>query len=303
MSDTSLLIVRPVQVTDAMLVSSTVPETDYAAWSSGTTYALGARVILTSTHKVYESLQASNTNHDPVTSPAWWIEVGPTNRWRVLDTSNSTQTTQASSISYTLRPGEAINTVAVLNVSNATSVRVRLIDPTYGTVFDQTADFSRVPLASSWWAWFFGQKRAPTQFVVSGLPSYPNADLVIDLVGSASLAVGVIVFGQEQRFGLTLRAGARVGIQDYSRRETNEFGDTTLVVRAYAKRAAFELVLESSQVDDLQNFLAEVRAVPCLWVGSSDYEAAVVFGFYKSFDILISYPTYADCNLEIEGLT
>ncbi|MFD0669725.1 carbohydrate-binding protein [Ramlibacter sp. MAHUQ-53] len=303
MNNDALLIVRPVQVTDAMLVSSNVPETDYAAWSNAATYGVGDRVILTSTHKVYESLQASNLNHDPVTAAAWWIEVGPTNRWRVLDTSNSTQTTNANSISYTLRPGQAINTVAALNVSNATSMRVRLIDPVYGTVFDKTQDFTRAPLVSTWWAWFFGQKRARTQFVVSGLPSYPNADLVIDLVGNSALAIGVIVFGQEQRFGLTLRSGARVGIQDYSRRQTNDFGDTTLVVRAFAKRASFELLLESLQVDDLQNYLAEVRAVPCLWIGSGQFEAAVVFGFYKSFDILISYPTYADCTLEIEGLT
>lgn len=299
----ALTIVQPVSVTDAMLISTNVPENDYAAWASGTTYALAARVILTSTHKVYESLQAGNTNHDPVTSPTWWVEVSPTNRWKCFDTSNSTQTARATSITYTLRPGAAVNSVAVLNVSNATSLRVRLVDPVYGTVFDETTDFTALPLKPEWWAWFFGQKRAATQHVALDLPSYPNADLIIEFAGNSGLAVGVIMFGQQQRYGLGISYGARVGIQDYSRKETNEFGDTTLVVRAFAKRANFNLMIESAEVDALQDYLATVRAVPCLWVGTTDYDSTVVFGFYKNFDILIAYPEHADCDLELEGLT
>lgn len=300
----ALSIVQPVTVTDAMLISTDIPENDYPVWASGTTYAAGVRVILT--HKVYESLQAANINNNPTASPAWWIEVGPTNRWKAFDTSNSTQTVGTGTppkISYTLRPGQAINCLAVLNVTNATTLRVRLVDAVYGTVYDETVDFSALPLASNWWAWFFGQKRRQTQHVALDLPAYPNADLILEFNGGTGLAVGVIMFGQQQRYGLGVRYGARVGIQDYSRKETNEFGDTELVVRAFAKRANFGLFIDGNEVDPLQNYLASVRAVPCLWVGTNDYEATVVFGFYKTFDILISYPTHSDCELEIEGLT
>lgn len=303
----ALSITQPVTVTDAMLISTDIPENDYPAWAVGTTYTSGQRVILTSTHKVYESLQNANVGKSPITEPTWWIEVGPTNRWKCFDTSNSTQTvsvgTSPPKISYTLRTGQAITSFAVLNVANATSLRVRLVDPVYGAVYDKTVDFSALPLASSWWAWFFGQKRRPTQHVALDLPAYPNADLIVEFSGGAGLAVGVIMFGQQQRYGLGIRYGARVGIQDYSRKETNEFGDTDLVVRAFAKRANFDLFIDKEEVDPLQNYLSSVRAVPCLWVGTNDYESTVVFGFYKNFDILISYPDHADCELEIEGLT
>jgi len=40
-----------------------------------------------------------------------------------------------------------------------------------------------------------------------------------------------------------------------------------------------------------------------LWVGSGEFESTTLFGFYKNFDILISYPEHADCDLEVEGLT
>ena len=44
-------LIRPTALTDAMLTSSTAPENDYAVWASGTAYAVGSRVILTSTHR------------------------------------------------------------------------------------------------------------------------------------------------------------------------------------------------------------------------------------------------------------
>lgn len=52
-------LIRPTALTDAMLTSSTAPENDYAAWATSTAYAVGARVILTSTHRKYEALAAS----------------------------------------------------------------------------------------------------------------------------------------------------------------------------------------------------------------------------------------------------
>lgn len=298
-----LTIVRPMTVTDTMLVSSTVPENDHAAWSGSTTYALGDRVILTSTHKVYESLQSSNLNNNPATAPLWWVEVGPTNRWKVFDTSNSTQTTQANSISYTIAPGGAVDSFAALNISNASSIRVRLVDATYGTVYDKTTDLSAQISAPDWWQWFFGLRVVPTLSVASDLPSYPTANLIVDLTGGASLAVGVLLFGQSRTFSLGVEAGARLGITDFSRKETNDFGDTVLVQRAFSKRASFDMTLLKSEVDPVISLLASVRAVPCLWIGSEKYESTVLYGYYKTFDVVISYAEYSDCSLEIEGLT
>lgn len=303
----AIVIVQPVPVTDAMLVSTNVAETDYPAWNSGATYALGDRVILTSTHKIYESIQSGNTNKNPASERLWWVEVGPTNRWKAFDTSNTTQTVtdggSPPTIAYTLRPGQAINALAVLNVTNCTELHVQVVNPGKGNVYDKKIDFTALPLSSTWWDWFFGQRRAPTQSVMLDLPAFPSADLKLTFIGGAELAVGVIMFGQQQRYGLGIRYGARVGIQDYSRKETNEFGDTTLIRRAFAKRARFDMLIERGEVDPLQNCLAGIRAVPCLWVGTNEYEATVVYGFYRNFDILISYPEHADCELEIEGLT
>lgn len=309
MSQYALTVVDPFEVTDAIIVTSggtantNVPETDYSAWSSGTTYAAGARVILTSTHKVYESLQAANLNKDPVTQPLWWIEVGPTNRWACLDASVSTQTKQASSIKYTFVPGRAVNALAVLNLDDATELSILVTSASAGVVYDKTISLLSVPVTPSWWDWFYGFRRARTQDIRLDLPSYPDATIVVELTGGAGLAVGVLLFGQQKRFGSGIEYGARVGIQDYSRKEKNDFGDTVLIERAFARRANFSLMIRKAEVDALQNFLSDVRATPCLWVGSSEYESTTLFGFYKNFDILISYPENSVCELQLEGLT
>jgi hypothetical protein len=50
-----LKIVRPVTVTAAMLTSN-VPETDYPAWNSATTYVKGNRILDVANHLIYEAL-------------------------------------------------------------------------------------------------------------------------------------------------------------------------------------------------------------------------------------------------------
>lgn len=303
MKTTALTVVRPVAITPAMIVSTNIPEDDYPEWDAEETYTLTERVMLSSTHKVYQSAKADNVGKDPATEPTAWKEVGSTNRYRLFDRSISSQTAQASTISYRLRPGQAVTALGAMNLTGATSMRVRVVDPTYGTVYDKTLNLSSVPVATGWWQWFFGQRRVPTQALLMDLPSFPVADVLVDFTGSVELAVGVLLVGQSRQFSMGIRMGARVGIQDYSRKEKTEFGDTVLVERAYARRASFSMLLRASEVDELNNFLAEVRATPCLWIGSSRYESLTVYGFFKSFEIVIAYFDYSDTEIELEGLT
>lgn len=306
----ALVIVPPLAITDSILIvgsppATNVPENDYAAWSSMTTYAEGDRVILTSTHRIYESLQGANLNKNPVTETTFWVEVGPTNRWAVFDTSVSTQTAQSTNITYTLEPGIAINSLAILNLTDADEINIQITSPSSGSpgiVYTETVDLGLTSPFSDWYNWFFGIRSRPSQYIVTNLPIYTDGIFEIEILGGTDLAVGVILIGQQQRFGRGIRLGARVGIQDYSRKETSEFGETILVQRAFAKKANFDLFIDKAEVDTLQIYLSALRATPALWIGSTEYESTTVFGFYKNFDVLLNYPEHADCELEIEGL-
>lgn len=308
----SISIVNPIKITDGMLSSSNVSENDYSDWSSGSNYSTGDRVIVESSHRIYESLQDGNMNKSPPISDLWWIDVGPTNRWKAFDTSNNTQTVtdggDTPTIRYSLQIDQAVQCIAVLNVTDAIKVQLKLSssdeDSEEETVYyNHTEYFVPGIIRKTYWNWFFEQRQYKHQYIATDIPSQSNAHIIIVLTGGPNLAVGMIILGQIEDFGLGIEYGAKVGIQDYSRKETNEFGDTVFVTRSFAKRISCSLKINSDEIDSLIAYLSEIRATPCLWVLSDKYESTVVYGFYKNFDILISYPDYADCDLEIEGLT
>lgn len=297
-------VVKPLTVTDTVLAATDVTEADYSAWSSSATYALGDRVISTTTHQVYESLQGANTNHDPTNAAnsAWWVAVSPTNRWKLFDTSNSTQTAKATSMYYELEPGVGCTAAAVLNVSDASSVRLRVTDPTDGVVYDKTTDLTAPPTSSDWYTYFFEAIEYRSNHVALDLPTYPEATIRMDLAGGPGLAVGVFLVGQPKTIGRP-RAGLRAGIVDYSRKETNEFGDTVLTQRAYAKRASVTAIVERNVRDMTFDLLASLRATPALWVIADDIDPSIVFGWYRDFELLLEYTDFAELQIQIEGLT
>lgn len=299
---TPLRIVPPLPVTDGVLTATDVPEDSTAAWAGGTSYSLGARVHRVATHKVYESLVGSNLGNTPETSPAQWVEVGPTNRWALFDRSNSSATAQASALYYELTPSASFNSFALLGVTGGISVRVRIEHPSIGSLYDRTVDLTSLPAQAGWWEWFYGERSGPSLCVLHDLPGVLGAELRVDVTGTSLLAIGVMLFGQAKAIGMLVQQGARLGIQDYSVKQRNDFGDLVLVERAYAKRAAFDLPILAALVDEALTFLASIRAVPCLYVGPR-YEGAVIFGFYKEFDVSLSYATHSLCTLQVEGLT
>lgn len=298
---TPLRVIKSLAVTDTNLTASSVPEVDHATWDVATTYALAARVILA--HKIFESVQASNVGKAPATEGNWWSEVSPTNKWKLFDLSSTTQTVIDAADYYEITPGQAINAVALVNISGVLTVRVRLTDPSFGMVYDQTADLTAVPSESSWYAWFFDPRTEQTQFLVADLPSYPNAVLRIDLTSSGTAYVGGLVFGTQRTIGMGVQKGARLSLQDYSRKERNDWGDTVLVQRAYNKRLSVTMWVRNAELDNTYALLTDVRATPCLWICADVFGSLSVFGFYANFDISIAYADFSECSIELEGLT
>jgi len=66
-----------------------------------------------------------------------------------------------------------------------------------------------------------------------------------------------------------------------------------------------QFLLNNGQLNAVQRILAEIRAVPSVFIGSeaTDYSPLIVYGFYRDFSIDIAYPTKSFCRIEVEGLT
>lgn len=305
---TDMRVITPVAITDARFVSSTIAETDHSAWNSGTTYAAADRVryVATDVHKIFESLQAGNLNKNPTdaASAAWWAEVSPTNRWAMFDNASGTLSTAATEIDVVLAPGR-IDALALLDADCHTA-RVRMSTTADGTFYDQTWTMTGAgDVVLDWYDYFYSEIGMRTSLVVTELSPISDAQVRVTITRSGgNVALGNLVVGASTTLGQA-QYGARPGIVDYSRKETDDFGRTTLIQRTYAKRMSLRVIVERARVDAVVRKLAALRATLGVWVAGSaanSYEALQVFGWFRDFDITIDGPYYSALSLEIEGI-
>jgi hypothetical protein len=292
-------LLKPITFQASQIVSTNAVET-YPAWSSATTYAKDAFVDYGTF--IYQSLVNSNLNKQPDISPADWLLIGPDNVHAMFDNQVSTQTTSTSPLNVTVNPGRAINSAAFINLTG-TQLVVTMTDGAGGpTVYTRTENLDG-SVVEDWYDYFFGEFDQKTDVVLTDLPSYINGRISMSLTGTGSVKIGLFTYGTVYTLGLT-QYGASSGITDYSVKQTDDFGNTTFVQRAYSKRMEASLFVENIQLNKTQKILTDVRATPCVWIGSQDsrFNPLIVFGFYKQFSTTINYPTYSLCSLEIEGL-
>ena len=299
-SDISMRVIAPNAITDAVLVSSTVAETDYPEWAAVTTYSVGDRVIRLSTHRIYEAVVAGVNAGTPETTPTRWVMVGSTNRWRMLDEQVGSATTTAGPLKVVLKPGFA-NSLALLELK-ASAVTVTVRSSEGGPiVYTDTRTLDDAPL-SDWYEYFFSDPIPRTEAVWLGLPIAAGYTLEVTLEGG-TVECGALVVGVASALGLP-QYGATLGIIDYSRKETNEFGSTFITRRAWAKRLTARVQTPKADFNRVYRTLAGLRSTPCVWVttGVAQLEAMTVYGYFRDFRIDVAYPEHVYCSLEIEGL-
>lgn len=272
-STSTLRLLQPVTITSGMLSASTVPENDYPEWSALATYDQGDRVIKAATHRVYESAAGQNLGNDPEGESGQWIDIGSTNRWAMFDQALGSATSGTSPLVVTIAPGEAA-ALALLDVTGST-IRVQT------TGYDETVAVG------------------PGAATFLDLPGAGDP-ITVTVTGAGTVAVGTLLAGALVTLGVT-EASASAGINDFSRKQTDEFGEVTIVERAWSKRMSARATIRTDAVDIVANRIAAVRAVPSLWIGEQGLDSLTVYGFFKDFSIEVG-ETVSRLSLSIEGL-
>lgn len=293
-------VLKPLEFATSQLKSTSAVET-YATYASGTTYAKDVFVVYGT--RLYQSLQASNTGHQPDTSPTWWIDSGPSNVYAMFDNQVSTQTSATSPLTVVVEPGTFINSLAFLELQGNT-LQVSITDGVGGpTVYSSGVINLDSTIILDWHMYFFEPFDFRTEVILTDIPSYLNARITMTLSGSSSVKIGSFIYGTTYDLGGT-QYGVSSGIRDYSIKQTDDFGNTTFVQRAFSRRMEGQVFMDNSKINFNQRLLASLRAVPCVWIGSeaSDYSLLTVFGYYRDFNIDISYPSHSLCRIEVEGL-
>lgn len=296
-------IIRPISISNMVLTGSSLGETDYAAWASGTTYALAARVVVLATHSVYESVQAGNLNHAPNTDDGtWWVRVGATNKWRAFDRVIGDPATSASTITYELTMPSLVNAIAFFGLTGA-ELHVTVTDGTDGLVYDRTVPLLNNEGVVSWYAYFFEPVIQLDEVLLSDLPAYSSATIDISITPTGGVAAaGEVVPGATQPLGVTVY-GTEIGITDYSRKERDAFGNPYVVERAYAKLVDFDFMVDTPKAATVAKTLAQYRASPVVFYGAVDVSfGTTVYGYYREFRINLANPAVSYGSMLVEGL-
>ena len=303
-------VLVPIPITDAMLSSSTIsePAAGETAWVSAGTYALGDKRIRTTTHRVYECVQAhTGRSALPEVDSSYWLDVSPTQKWAPFDTLVSTQAAIVTPLTYVLRPG-FFNALTCYGLDGATLLISVKDAPGGSVIYTQTIDLTVPPL--DWYDWGFGRIQALDKTLVSGIIPYPDAELTITITASAAVTVkaGIIAIGDlrdiagDGDWGGT-QYGATAEPVTYSYIKRNDDGTTKIVRRHAATDLSVNVVLPREYADAAVATVQAVLDVPAAWIATDaiGYAALNVFGLgsgsmqYDSFDI-------ANFSIKVKGL-
>jgi len=300
-------VIPPIQITDAMLTSSTAaePGAGEVAWISGTTYAVGDVRIRTETHRKYQRLIAGAGTTAPELDTINWLDIGPTNRWAMFDTLRNSATELASPLTVSVTPGKRINALALMGVVADEAT----ITMTVGGVTKYThTENLTLRRTLTWTDYFFGEFGNRPSLVLFDLPPYVGAVITATLTASAgTVECGAMVLGRSVYLG-SAEYNATSDALNFSTITRDAFGNTTLVPRRTVPKTNQTLWCEKSAVNTLRDVRSVLNAVPAVWSGLDDknadgyFEALLILGVYKEFSISLDYPQNARVNLQLEEI-
>lgn len=302
-------VIKPQAFNPSTTVVSTNAPEPTPDWVSGTTYAKDAEVLYPWTVNGitvkyhWLSLVSSNTA-TPGTDDTKWQRGDVCNKCAMFDGQVSVPTDATSPLVVTIRAPLA-NSVAFAGLVGAQLVVEVKDNGASPAVYTRTINLDGT-IILDWYMYFFEPFVQLGEVVLTDLPPYLNGQITMTLTSGSPVEVGEMIWGTFYVLGEEgVEQGASVSIIDYSRKDTdNDTGRTTFTRRSYSKRMSGEFMVDNNKINAVQRILADVRAVPSVYIGSdeSDYAPLVVYGFYRDFNIDIAYPTKSLCRIEVEGL-
>ena len=303
-----MIVVKTIPVTDGNLVSSSIPEPDTARgeveWVAGT-YSVGAQVIKSSTHRVYECVNDPSTTDDPevgvLANPQTWIDIGATNRWKMFDNVVGYQS-EGENLVVKVTNQPVINSVSGFNISGTGTIDVKVHDTGGALVYDKTVQMIDESNVNNWWDYFFEPVIAQTRFILSDLPFYPNSTITVEGDGP-EVRFGELLFGRGVEIGETQYGTGWQGL-DFSVKERDSFGNYNVIKGRTADLLDYDIKVDKTKFGFVKSTLKSLTGVPTVWIGNPDdiNDGTAVFGYYRDAQINFSSPSLIDLTVQVEGL-
>ncbi len=254
-------------------------------------------------HRVYESQSAGNTGNPPaIDDGTKWIDIGPTSRWAMFDLDRNTATTGASPLTVVLTPGVRADALALMGLV-ADDVDITITSGG-GTVYTASIDLNRREVLN-WYEYFFAPFLTAPSLARFDLPPYTNAVITITATrASGPVSIGGLVLGSSVYMGQAQHT-AQSGALNFSTIARDVYGNSVLTRRRTVPKVSVVVWSDKSLVNRLRDLRTATNAVPTLWALLEDdahdyFEAGLILGIYKQFEIGLDHPDTAITTLELE---
>lgn len=256
---------------------------------------------------VWEVLTPHTTDTAPIKEDSRWLRTGPTNQYAMFDKEVNTRTISTSgTIQLSIQAGR-VDSLALLGLK-ATHVAVELVIEGQ-TEFQASANLVTRKSTGTWLGFFTEPFYQQEFYIVQGmvdtalidLPRYLNATLNITITNTGGAAECGMC-----RAGLLLEIGdtdndAETGIEDYSLREINTFGQLSQQERAFAKEISTEVFIDTDRIDFIYGWLTKLKDEPLVWIGIKHHSAYIVYGYGK-WRITRKGAILSKMSIDVEGL-
>jgi hypothetical protein len=282
---------------------------DETIWLVSNTYQYGQEIRYG--HFIYKYAGDNNTNttdNPEVDSKALtpkWVNVAPSNYYAMFDNETSTQTEVVDKIEFEIQVSN-YDAISLLNIEGS-SVLLTIVDNvSMSEVYLREIDLFDTSAIVDFYSYCFNEIQQVPSIYIDDLPLYTNATLkvVINNIGSVAKC-GRLVCGRTYYIGTT-GYGVNLNQESYSKKDTDIFGNTTLIHSNSVNLDSYEVHIPTLAVPNIRRKFRELDAVAILFV-MDDSENSVLdnlltFGYYQSFSILIPDSQISTASLQIKGL-
>lgn len=281
------------------IVSNNAKPDTTPAWDSGKKYQPGEHAIYNG--KIY-ACAISNTGKRPDISINEWSKMGDPNPTKFQDEFVNTQTKNGQdALEIVLNiVGSFANSLALFNMDGR---KVTVYDRHNNIIYEKALTTRDV--ISSWWQYFFGGSfsfRNDIWFI--GKIDYSgNVKFVIE-PNEKGANLGHLVIGKKVFLGHTLWE-PEISTIDYSKKITNDWGNTYFRKGKTAKYADMQVVLPTQSADFVKKTLEKAVGEPNLFIGDErdkGFESLTIFGSVKDATITLPNTEYSEMSISIEGI-
>lgn len=251
---------------------------------------------------VYKNAADTDNQKAPNINPDKWVDMGVVNERAFADEYANSQSVGEGTIILKINPHADFDHISLLNML---CERCEIYDSEGELIFAHAGMIKRV---RTWWEYYYKPFEGVSDMVCQ-LDTPISGEITIKLISSASATytkLGMLVIGLGEFMGVTAAQG-NIGAINYSKKITNEWGDTRVIEGRKTKY--FELTGSFARLDNnyYEPLFRKYLSKPCVFQGDEGKDdkamsVLTVFGLLKDYEIELSPMDRFSWQMSIEGL-